>query len=270
MLPNVPTIGVRFDTARMNAASHAADAWKAFWRAVDPAAIAGALLFDGDVAGGVFCIAVQSMGAGVLEAVEGAVAASEECRNLCAVPMFVKGEDVASEPLKSAGNVDAGGGLVGEPGVAHSALLAARPEKATVIPAPPAAAKPSAPPGAKPASQLARGFARRSTTIGSHAARAALTGDMFGGPAAAPKAKSGAAAKKSSLGKTVLAVVVAIVVLALIALMIWDPKPGEAPLEGVKRPGPETQVEKAAPVGDEALPSPAAEKADAPDEGASE
>ncbi len=249
MIPNMPTIGVRFDTAKMNAATHAADAWEAFWRAVDPAAIAGALLFDGGVADNVFCIAVQSIDGDVLEGVEQAVSASMECRSICAAPMFAKGDAIASEPLNSVGSVDAAGGLVGEGSVAHSALLAARPEKALT--------KPAAPPGARPASQLAKGFAKRATTIGSHAARAALSGGMPGKPAAASERGASTTVRKSSLGKTILAVVVAIIVLALIALMIWGPKPGEAP------------VEKAAPVGDEALPPPAAEKADAPDGDAS-
>ncbi len=61
MIPNMPTIGVRFDAGKMNALSRAEDAWKAFCRVLDPASLVGCLLFDGDVAGNVFCIAVQSL-----------------------------------------------------------------------------------------------------------------------------------------------------------------------------------------------------------------
>ena len=111
MIPNMPSIGVRFDIGKMNAATHAEDAWKAFWQAVDPAAITGSLLFDGDVAGGVFCIAVQSMDTAALQAVEEAVSASDGCKTISADPMIGKGEEVMKESLSMAGNVDSAGGL---------------------------------------------------------------------------------------------------------------------------------------------------------------
>ena len=257
MIPNMPSVGIRFDIGKMNAASHAADAWKAFWQAVDPAVITGSLLFDGDVAGDVFCIAVQSMDTAALAAVEDAVSASDECKGICADPMIAKGEDATKDPLSMAGNVDSTGNLVGEPGVALSALTAARPQKGAAQPEE-AGAGPAPPPGAQPVSQLRRGFPARATTIGSHAARAALSGGTFGQTASSAPKTSAVATKKSSVGKTILTIVVAIVVLGLIVFMIFGPEPpGERPLE-VNEPAPKARAEKPAPseVTDEASEEP--------------
>ena len=101
--------------------------------------------------------------------------------------MIAKGEDAAKDPLSIAGNIDSDGNLVGEPGVSLSALTAARPGKGVAQPQG-AGAGSALPPGSLPASGLRRGFAARATTIGSHAARAALSAGTFGQTASsAPK-----------------------------------------------------------------------------------
>jgi hypothetical protein len=223
MIPNMPTVGVRFDIGKLDADSHAVHAWKAFWQAVDPVTIRGSLLFDGDVDGNVFCIAVQNIDGALVKHIEATVSACSDVSQVCAEPLLAKGAEATSQQLEAAGSIDTGGSLTGNTGAARSALVEVRPDRAAAKPAPPA--------GAKPVSQLSRGFAR-STTIGSHAARAALTGGGgFGGAPVRASTKAGVANRKTSLGKMLLVVVVVVLVAALVAAMIFAPAPEET-LEG--------------------------------------
>ena len=102
MIPNMPTVGVRFDIGKMDAGSHAVDAWQAFWQAVDPVTIRGSLLFDGDADGNVFWIVVQNMDGGLVKHTEAAVSACDDVRKVCAEPLLAKGAEATSQQLEPA------------------------------------------------------------------------------------------------------------------------------------------------------------------------
>lgn len=67
MIPNMPTIGVRFDIEKAGGGYYGFACWKVFWQAITPHEIGVASLSEGDTAAtlngreNVFCIAVQSL-----------------------------------------------------------------------------------------------------------------------------------------------------------------------------------------------------------------
>lgn len=112
-----PALGIRFDTEKVESAAYGLECWEIFWRAVDPRAIEGARLFDGDTAAtlarqeSVFLIGVQAEPA-VLRSISTSLGKSERFWQMAASPPFVE-ESVHAEPLVEAGSVLPGGELEG-------------------------------------------------------------------------------------------------------------------------------------------------------------
>ncbi|MCK5163114.1 MAG: HEAT repeat domain-containing protein [Desulfobacula sp.] len=137
MIPNMPTIGVRFDIEKAGGSYYGLTCWKVFWQAINPEEIGVASLYAGDTATtlngreNVFCIAVQSLDSGATEKVKAALAQSEAFNRVCANPMFVEGTSCAAEPLQDAGRIDAEENLVGNDGASRSALGVIKKERAT-------------------------------------------------------------------------------------------------------------------------------------------
>ena len=136
MIPNLPTIGVRFDIERVGGGYYGLGCWKIFWQAINPREIGAAFLYEGDTAASlnnrenVFCIAVQSLDPGAVERISAALQRSEKFKQVCADPMFVEGPSCAAEPLPAAGRIDAEGRLVSEAGACRSALETVERERA--------------------------------------------------------------------------------------------------------------------------------------------
>jgi hypothetical protein len=160
MLLGMPAIGVRFDIDKMGGGYYGFACWKIFWRAIDPQALAGVFLHEGDTAATlaglerIFCLAIQSSDAAVIGRVRTALAASEEFKAVCASPMFVEGRPCARERLPEAGRIDLSGDLLGATDASRSALGAVREEREAA-----AAARQAAPPAvprARPASERTR------------------------------------------------------------------------------------------------------------------
>jgi hypothetical protein len=157
MLLGLPAIGVRFDIDRLGGGYYGFACWRIFWRAIDPSALAGVFLYEGETAatlGGqerVFCLAIQSADGAVIDRLRRALAASEEFQAVCAAPMFVEGPPCVKERLPDAGRVDVSGDLVGGAGASRSALAAVREEHEAAAAAPPQALP--AAPRPKPASE---------------------------------------------------------------------------------------------------------------------
>ncbi len=132
MLANIPTIGVRFDINKIDSGSYGVKSWKIFWRAVSPEELPGVFLWEGDTAAScngqenVYCIAVQSMNAEIVNRVRSALFSSADFKGVCSDPMFVEGLRCTSEPLPAAGNVDNSGNLIGDAWNSRPALLAIR------------------------------------------------------------------------------------------------------------------------------------------------
>jgi hypothetical protein len=160
MLLGMPSIGVRFDIDKVGGGYYGFACWKTFWRAIDPQALAGGLLHEGDTAATlagqerVFCLAVQSSDAAVIVRVKRALAASQEFQAVCASPMFVEGQPCTRERLPEAGRIDTAGDLLGITDASRSALDAVREEREAAAAARPA--EPLAAPRAKPASERTR------------------------------------------------------------------------------------------------------------------
>jgi len=131
MIPNLPTIGIRFDATK----AYGSDCWAVFWRIMDPATMKHALLYEGDSAASlmhsesVFIIAVQSQNASVITGIKADLSASPQFKNVAAEPMFVEGQDCVAEPLPEAGKIDSAGNLVGEAFASRSGLGRVRREK---------------------------------------------------------------------------------------------------------------------------------------------
>ena len=159
MIPNMPTIGVRFDIEKAGGGYYGFACWKIVWQAINPEEIGVASLYEGDTAAtlngqeNVFCIGIQSLDSGAIVKIKSALSQSEAFKRVCASPMFVEGSSCAAEPLSEAGRIDAGGNLVGDAGASRSALGAAKKERATVTEA---AAEVPIPERAKPASERTR------------------------------------------------------------------------------------------------------------------
>ena len=127
-----PALGVRFDIGKIESSVYGYECWKALWSAVDPAELAGAMLFEGDTAAtlsgseNVFCVVFQHLDASVLENAKAKFAASPAVARIAAMPMFVEGDEVVREPLVDTGILDHAGNLGGRPGFNRDALKAAR------------------------------------------------------------------------------------------------------------------------------------------------
>ncbi len=135
MIPNIPTIGIRFDIDKVNRGNYGYACWNIFWQAIDPSQIIGATLYNGDTEAtlnsreNVFCLAVQSYDSGIIERVKTGLSGSEEFRKVAANPMFVEGSKCWNEPLPEEGSVDSEGNLAGNGMAARSALGALRKER---------------------------------------------------------------------------------------------------------------------------------------------
>jgi len=136
MIPNMPTIGVRFDIAKTGGGYYGFACWKIFWQAINPEEIGVASLYEGDTNATlngqerVFCIAVQSLDGAAIGKIKAALTQSEAFKGVCASSMFVEGFSCAAEPLPDAGRIDAKGNLVGDAGASRSALDAVKKERA--------------------------------------------------------------------------------------------------------------------------------------------
>jgi hypothetical protein len=135
MLSDRPTIGARFEINKIASGSYGEDCWKIFWRAISPAELPGALLWEGDTGASchgqesVYCIAVQCADAEIVERVRSALLQNTEFKKVCSEPMFVDGARCTSEPLPDAGKVDSAGNLVGDAWNSRPALLAVTRER---------------------------------------------------------------------------------------------------------------------------------------------
>ncbi|XES76677.1 MAG: cell envelope integrity protein TolA [Candidatus Bathyarchaeia archaeon] len=135
MMPNIPTIGIRFDIDKVNRGYYGYTCWKIFWQAIDPSQIIGATLYNGDTEAtlnrreNVFCLAVQSYDSGIIERVKTGLSGSEELRKVAANPMFVEGSKCWGEPLPEEGRIDSEGNLAGNGMAARSALGDLRKER---------------------------------------------------------------------------------------------------------------------------------------------
>jgi hypothetical protein len=159
MIPNMPTIGARFDIEKAGGGYYGFTCWKIVWQAINPEDIGVASLYEGDTNAtlngreNVFCIAIQSLDSGAIGRIKSALSQSEAFKQVCASPMFVEGSACAAEPLPDAGRIDAQGNLVGDTGASRSALGAVKKERATTSQA---AEDVSTPERTKPASERTR------------------------------------------------------------------------------------------------------------------
>ena len=144
MIPSYSTLGIRFDYQKASGV----DVWMVFWRVVDPELIRSSLLYAGDTDAtlnrldNVFCIAVQCSDLGALEQVKTAFGSNEAFLQVAANPRFVEGHACTREPLVEVGRIDAAGNFVGDPSSARTALGTVRKERAPVVAAAIAVAKP--------------------------------------------------------------------------------------------------------------------------------
>lgn len=159
MIPNMPTVGVRFDIEKAGGGYYGFICWKVFWQAINPEEIGVASLYEGDTAAtlndreNVFCLAVQSLDSGAIAKIKTALTRSDAFKQVCANPMFVEGSSCVAEPLPDAGRIDAEGNLVGNAGASRSALGAVKKER---MPAGEAAEESPAPERGKPATERTR------------------------------------------------------------------------------------------------------------------
>ena len=139
MIPNMPTIGVRFDIEKAGGGYYGVTCWNVFWQAIDTRKIGVASLYEGDTAAtlsgkeSVFCIAVQILDIRTIAKIKIALTQNETFKLICANPMFAEGSSCLAEPLPYAGRIDAQGNLVGDAGMARSALDRVKQERAQPI-----------------------------------------------------------------------------------------------------------------------------------------
>ena len=128
MIPNIPTLGIRFDIDKLHSAGYGVAAWEVFWAAVHIENLkGGTLLFEGDTDAtlsrkeNVFCIAVQSPLTD-LGAIQTALEQSADFQDVAASPPFIGAPDVLHEPLLETGRIDSTGNLLGDAYWARMAL----------------------------------------------------------------------------------------------------------------------------------------------------
>jgi hypothetical protein len=132
MMPDLPTLGIRFDVDRIGDSSYGIACWKIFWQVVNPVELAGADLYEGDTAASmagnenVFCIAIQSTSQGALGAIRAALANHGAFNAVCSPPRFLDREECRNEPLVRAGSISAIGDIIGEAWNARPGLASAR------------------------------------------------------------------------------------------------------------------------------------------------
>jgi hypothetical protein len=123
-------IGIRFDIGKAGEGYYGLTCWSVFWRAIHPADLGPASLFDGDTAAtlrreeNVFCIVVQDLQPEAVRAIKGALDRQTEFKRLCANPMFVEGAACGTEVLSEVGAIDSAGNLSGRAGASRSAFEA--------------------------------------------------------------------------------------------------------------------------------------------------
>lgn len=126
-LPNLPTLGIRFDITKFDSASYGIECWKIFWRCAGTKLLRVALLYEGDTSvtlngdESVFCIAVQTMDPHMLDLVRQSFLQSQEFQKTKASPEFIEHPLAQREPLPEAGRIDALGNLTGD---AYNARIA--------------------------------------------------------------------------------------------------------------------------------------------------
>lgn len=112
-------IGVRFDIGKIDSGGYGEECWKVFWRAVDPAIVAGTQLLDGDTNDtpdreNVYCLGIKWMtGFGRGDDVRNALELSEHYLKVASNPKFINSMQVSREPLVMDGRVDQSGRIVG-------------------------------------------------------------------------------------------------------------------------------------------------------------
>ena len=135
MIPNLPTLGVRFDIGKIDSVAYGFECWRVFWRAIDPEEMAGVHLYEGDTAATlageerVYCIGIQSASQLVLATIRATLEGNEGFGRVAGSPPFVEGGQAAGEPLVRAGKIDYAGNLVGESPRARPALGEVRRER---------------------------------------------------------------------------------------------------------------------------------------------
>jgi hypothetical protein len=130
MIDGLHAIGVRFDIEKVGDAAYGVACWRAFWRAIPPSKLAGAVLFEGDTADSldgienVYCIAVQSFDSAVASLIKAAIADNAALRRICAAPPITEGSVCQREPLMEAARIDFAGQIVGHAWNARAGLSA--------------------------------------------------------------------------------------------------------------------------------------------------
>jgi hypothetical protein len=135
MIPNIPTLGVRFDIDKIDSAAYGLECWRVFWSAIDPEDMIGVHLYEGDTvdtnAGkeNVFCIGIQSKDQSILDAIRMSLESNIGFDRVASTPAFVEGSHAEAEHMVEAGEVDHGGNLIGESPRARPALGKVRRER---------------------------------------------------------------------------------------------------------------------------------------------
>ena len=135
MIPDVPTIGIRFDIDKVGGGYYGYHCWKTFWQAIEPGQITAAALYDGDTAAtlssreNVFCLVVQSPDTACLSKIKAALNASDRFKEVSATPAFIEDSSYIREPLVEAGRIDSKGDFIGDAGASSDALRDVQKEK---------------------------------------------------------------------------------------------------------------------------------------------
>lgn len=128
-IPRMTSLGIRFQIDKVQKlGDYGTQCWKIVWQALDPEALTGALLKEGDTQAtlrrleNIYCIAI-----------EGFIDCEDLCdklqslpvfRECAATPPFIRGSEIASEPLVEAGRIDGAGRITGKGFNAANALAA--------------------------------------------------------------------------------------------------------------------------------------------------
>lgn len=115
----MPKLGVLFNIDDLGDGLYGYEAYKIFFRMIDPRRISGCALYDGDTnatlrrGASEYCIAIESRDHATLNAVRNTIAASTERGLLGPARRFMTDAEVSREPLVLAAGIDAAGELIG-------------------------------------------------------------------------------------------------------------------------------------------------------------
>jgi hypothetical protein len=132
---NQPTIGICFDTGKIDPGKSGLKCWEILWWAVEPQRIAGSLLFEGRIleSENVYFLAIQNNEAWRLEHVLETLEKDAGFLKVGASPRFYQGEHVFRQRIVGAGQVDLAGNIIGISYNARLALNKIKREKMTAV-----------------------------------------------------------------------------------------------------------------------------------------